>query len=125
MRPLRPGIAAAVPTSPLWFQNDWVHAGLRVPGSQRFLCHERVIQAARDFYDARVIVPHCVYLNLMVALERSGPAHTDNPRFQGRDRSRDAAGEAARRTRPGGKRQRGVADQRPGRQPRSLKDRST
>ncbi len=75
------------PTSAMWFQNDWVHADLRVPGSELFLFHEEVTQAARDFYDAEVIVPHSVYVNLMAAIERSGPAHTDNPRFQGRDRS--------------------------------------
>jgi hypothetical protein len=47
----------------------------------------RVLRAARDFYGADVIVPHSVYVNVMVALDRAGPAHTDNPRFQGRDRS--------------------------------------
>ena len=83
----RPGVDPDVPTSPLWFQNDWVHADLRVPGSELFLFHERVMQAARDFYDAKVIEPHSVYVNLMAAMERSGPAHTDNPRFHGRDRS--------------------------------------
>ena len=83
----RPGSDLDAPTSPMWFQNDWVHADLRVEGSELFLFHERVTQAARDFYDAEVIVPHSVYVNLMVALERSGPAHTDNPRFHGRDRS--------------------------------------
>jgi hypothetical protein len=71
----------------MWFQNDWVHADLRVEGSELFLFHERVTQAARDFYAAEIISPHSVYVNLMAALERSGPAHTDNPRFQGRDRS--------------------------------------
>jgi hypothetical protein len=71
----------------MWFQNDWVHADLRVEGSELFLFHERVTQAARDFYGAEVIVPHSVYVNLMAALEASGPAHTDNPRFHGRDRS--------------------------------------
>ena len=74
-------------TSPMWFQNDWVHADLRVAGSELFLFHERVTQAARDFYDAEVIAPHSVYVNLMAAMEMSGPAHTDNPRFHGRDRS--------------------------------------
>lgn len=83
----RPDAEQDVPNSPMWFQNDWVHADLRVPGSELFLFHERVTQAARDFYDAQVILPHSVYVNLMAALERSGPAHTDNPRFQGRDRS--------------------------------------
>jgi hypothetical protein len=71
----------------MWFQNDWVHADLRVEGSELFLFHERVMQAARDFYGAEVIAPHSVYVNLMAAIEASGPAHTDNPRFHGRDRS--------------------------------------
>jgi hypothetical protein len=83
----RPGADLDAATSPMWFQNDWVHADLRVPGSEIFLFHERVTQAARDFYDAEVIVPHSVYVNCMAALEKSGPAHTDNPRFHGRDRS--------------------------------------
>jgi hypothetical protein len=83
----RPGADPDAPTSPMWFQNDWVHADLRVEGSELFLFHERVTQAARDFYDAEVIVPHSVYVNLMAAIGKSGPAHTDNPRFHGRDRS--------------------------------------
>ncbi len=83
----RPGADLDVPSSAMWFQKDWVHADLRVEGSELFLFHERMTQAARDFYDAEVIVPHSVYVNLMAAMQRSGPAHTDNPRFQGRDRS--------------------------------------
>jgi hypothetical protein len=83
----RPDADLDAPTSPMWFQNDWVHADLRVEGPELFLFHERVTQAARDFYGAEVIVPHSVYVNLMAALEASGPAHTDNPRFHGRDRS--------------------------------------
>jgi len=83
----RPGADLDAATSPMWFQNDWVHAGVRVEGSELFLFHESVMQAARDFYDAALICPHSVYVNLMAALAQSGPAHTDNPRFQGRDRS--------------------------------------
>jgi len=83
----RPDLDPDEPCSPMWFQNDWVHADLRVPGSELFLFHERVARAAREFYDAEVVIPHSVYVNLMVALDRAGPAHTDNPRFQGRDRS--------------------------------------
>ncbi len=64
-----------------------MHYDLRVESSELFLFHERVTQAARGFYDAEVIVPHRVYVNLMAAIEKSGPAHTDNPRFHGRDRS--------------------------------------
>ena len=83
----RVGADLDAPTSPMWFQNDWVHADLRVEGSELFMSHERVTQAARDFYDAELIVPHSLYVNLMAAIEKSGPAHTDNPRFHGRDRS--------------------------------------
>ncbi len=83
----RPDADPEVPTSAMWFQNDWVHADLRVEGAELFLFHERVTQAAREFYDAEVIVPHSVYVNVMAAIEKSGPAHTDNPRFHGRDRS--------------------------------------
>jgi hypothetical protein len=83
----RPDLDPDTPTSPMWFQNDWVHADLAVPGADLFLRHPRVMQAARDFYGAEVVLPHSVYVNVMAAIERAGPAHTDNPRFQGRDRS--------------------------------------
>jgi hypothetical protein len=83
----RPGVEADRPTSALWFQKDWVHADLAVPGSELFLGHERVIEAAKRFYDAEVVIPHTLYVNLMTAIEKSGPAHTDNPKFRGRDRT--------------------------------------
>lgn len=83
----RPGVEADRPTSTLWFQKDWVHADLAVPGSDLFLWHARVIEAAKRFYDAEVVVPHTLYVNLMTSIERSGPAHTDNPKFRGRDRA--------------------------------------
>ena len=83
----RPDAEFDVPSSAMWFQNDWVHADLRVEGSELFLFHERVMQAARDFYRAELVLPHSVYVNVMAAVEKSGPAHTDNPRFQARDRS--------------------------------------
>lgn len=83
----RPGVEADRPTSTLWFQKDWVHADLAVPGSELFLHHPRVLDAARRFYDAEVVVPHTLYVNLMTSIERSGPAHTDNPKFAGLDRT--------------------------------------
>ena len=73
-------------TSPMWFQNDWVHADFAAEGSDLFLRHERVIETAREFYDAEVVVPHSLYVNLMAAIAESGPAHTDNPFFRGRSR---------------------------------------
>jgi hypothetical protein len=56
----RPGADPDEATSAMWFDNDWVHADLCVEGSELFLFHERVMQAARDFYDAEVIVPRPV-----------------------------------------------------------------
>jgi len=76
-----------VATSPMWFQKDWVHAGVAVAGSDLFFRHERVIEAAREFYDAEVVVPHTIYVNLMAAIAECGPAHTDNPVFRGRNRT--------------------------------------
>ena len=81
-----PGQEDTTPTRAMWFQNDWVHADLAVPGSDLFLWHEEVTAAARRFYDAEVIVPHSLYVNLMAAIDACGPAHTDNPFFQGRSR---------------------------------------
>ena len=83
----RPGSETDDATSPMWFQKDWVHADLAVEGSDLFRWHERVIEAARSFYDAEVILPHTLYVNLMAAIEESGPVHTDNPKFRGRNRT--------------------------------------
>lgn len=82
-----PGADPDAATSPLWFQNDFVHADLKVEGAELFLEHPRYLQAARDFYGAEIVEPHSVYVNQMLAIESAGPAHTDNPRFHGRDRS--------------------------------------
>lgn len=82
-----PGADEEVPTRAMWFQNDWVHADLQVPGSDLFTWHEGVTAAALEFYDAEVAVPHTLYVNLMAAIEKCGPAHTDNPVFQGRSRT--------------------------------------
>ncbi len=83
----RPGIDPHAPISPMWFQNDWVHAGVAVEGSDLFTEHERVLEAARRFYGAEVVIPHTLYVNLMAAIAECGPAHTDNPSFRGRNRT--------------------------------------
>ena len=83
----RPDVDAERPICPMWFQNDWVHDEFAIEGADLFLSNERVIRAAREYYGAKVIVPHSVYVNVMVAMDRAGPAHTDNPRFLGRDRT--------------------------------------
>jgi hypothetical protein len=83
----RPGVDLDETSSALWFQNDWVHADLAVEGSDLFMQHERYHAAARRFYDAEVILPHSLYVNMMVAIGYSGPPHTDNPKFRGRERA--------------------------------------
>lgn len=84
---LRPGQDEELENSPLWFQNDWVHADLAVPGSDLFMEHEAVSATARRFYDAEVIVPHTLYVNVMAGIKEYGPAHTDNPVFEGLNRT--------------------------------------
>jgi hypothetical protein len=82
----RPGADEDIATTAMWFQKDWVHADLAVAGSDLFQRSERYHQAAREFCDAEVILPHSLYVNMMVGIDRAGPAHTDNPKFRGRER---------------------------------------
>ncbi len=82
-----PGADPDARTRPMWFQNDWVHDDFAADGSDLFLRNEAYIDAAKAFYGAEVIEPQSVYVNLMAAIDAGGPAHTDNPRFQGRDRT--------------------------------------
>lgn len=82
-----PGADPHARTRPMWFQNDWVHDTFAAEGSDLFLRHEGYIDAAKAFYGAEVIEPKSVYVNLMAAISEGGPAHTDNPRFHGRDRT--------------------------------------
>jgi hypothetical protein len=82
-----PGADPHARTRPMWFQNDWVHDTFAAEGSDLFLQHEGYIEAAKAFYGAEVVEPKSVYVNLMAAIAEGGPAHTDNPRFHGRDRT--------------------------------------
>jgi hypothetical protein len=82
----RPGADEDIATNAMWFQKDWVHADLAVAGSDLFQRSERYHQAAREFCNAEVILPHSLYVNMMVGIDRAGPAHTDNPKFRGRER---------------------------------------
>ncbi|HEU5302592.1 MAG TPA: hypothetical protein VFW06_10185 [Acidimicrobiia bacterium] len=82
-----PGADPTARTRPMWFQNDWVHDTFAAEGSDRFLRHPGYLAAAREFYGAEVVEPTSVYVNLMAAIAEGGPAHTDNPRFRGRDRT--------------------------------------
>jgi len=82
----RPGADPDEASSAMWFQQDWVHADYTAEGAQLFLECDAYFEAARRFYDAELILPHSVYVNVMAGLEAHGPAHTDNPKFRGRER---------------------------------------
>ena len=82
----RPGADLDEANSPMWFQQDWVHAGNQLEGAELFLDCEPYFAASRAFYQAEVIQPHSVYVNIMAGLADYGPAHTDNPKFRGRER---------------------------------------
>jgi len=82
-----PGADPHARTRPMWFQKDWVHDDFAAEGSDLFLQHPGYVEAAKDFYDAEVIEPKSVYVNVMTSIADGGPAHTDNPRFHGRDRT--------------------------------------
>lgn len=83
---MRPGLDPDAETSAMWFQEDWVHADYALEGSDLFLQNDKYIETAREFWGAKEIVPHSVYANLMIGLNECGPAHTDNPKFRGRER---------------------------------------
>jgi len=82
-----PGADPHARTRPMWFQKDWVHDDFAAEGSDLFLQHPGYVEAAKDFYDAEVIEAKSVYVNVMTSIADGGPAHTDNPRFHGRDRT--------------------------------------
>jgi len=82
-----PGADPNARTRPMWFQEDWVHDTFAAPGSDLFLRHPAYVEAAKAFYGAEVVEPKSVYVNLMTSIADGGPAHTDNPRFHGRDRT--------------------------------------
>ncbi|MCP4907461.1 MAG: hypothetical protein GY910_20985 [bacterium] len=83
---MRPGLDPDVENSPMWFQNDWVHADFKLEGSDLFLNNPKYIETAKQFWGADEIVPQSIYANVMVGLCDCGPVHTDNPKFRGRER---------------------------------------
>ena len=74
-------------TRPMWFQNDWVHDTHIAEGSEIFLNNDTYIEQSKAFYNADIIEPHSVYVNIMSSINDGGPAHTDNSRFHGRERA--------------------------------------
>lgn len=83
---MRPGLDPEAETSVMWFQEDWLHADFLLEGAELFRDQPAYAEHARRFWNAEEVVPHSVYVNLMANLCEAGPAHTDNPKFRGRER---------------------------------------
>ncbi|MHA7839001.1 MAG: hypothetical protein ACX98W_16200 [bacterium] len=71
---------------PPWFRGDWAYDEPLVPGAETILENPRFIEAARTLFDAEVVRPNVVYVNLMAPLSFAGEGHIDVPAFRGIDR---------------------------------------
>jgi hypothetical protein len=79
----RPGPQVVMP----WFRGDWAYDEPRIEGAERILATPAFVDAARAVFDAEVVRPRIVYVNLMVGIPFAGPAHIDVPAFRGIDRT--------------------------------------
>ncbi len=71
-----------------WFRQDWAYERPLVSGVEPILENPAFIDAARKVFDAEVIHPLIVYVNLMAPMTYSGEGHIDVPAFRGVDRTR-------------------------------------
>lgn len=69
-----------------WFRGDLAYGEPLVPGAEAILAEPRFVEAARALFDAEVVVPHQVYVNLNPPMPQVDPAHVDVPTFRGVDR---------------------------------------
>lgn len=69
-----------------WFRADWAYGEAQTPGGQEVLENPRFAEAARQVFDAEVVRPLIVYVNVMGPMG-AGPAHIDVPAFRGMDRT--------------------------------------
>jgi hypothetical protein len=82
------GGGAAMPVAPV-FRGNWAIEGKALQGVEPLLHHAGFADAARRLFDAELVRPHTVYVNLTWQLPFSqGAGHTDIPAFRGFDRSR-------------------------------------
>ncbi len=78
---------AAMPVAPV-FRGNWAQPGEVRPGVEPLLHNEPFVESARRLFDAEVVRPTTVYVNLTHQLPfPQGPGHTDVPAFRGFDRS--------------------------------------
>ena len=77
---------AAMPVGPV-FRGNWAGPGMVLDGVEPLLRNERFEAAARRLFDAEVVRPTTVYVNLTHQMPfPQGPGHTDVPTFRGFDR---------------------------------------
>jgi hypothetical protein len=70
------------------FRGDWAFDGDVAEGVQPILDHPGLAEAARQVFDAEIVRPHTVYVNLTHQLPfPQGRGHTDIPGFRGFDRT--------------------------------------
>jgi hypothetical protein len=71
------------------FRGNWALDREAVPGTEHLLAHEPFVRAARRLFDAEIVRPQNVYVNLTWQLPfAQGAGHTDVPAFRGFDRTR-------------------------------------
>jgi hypothetical protein len=70
------------------FRGDWAHDRPLVDGVAPILDHPRFVDAARRVFDAALVRPHIVYVNLSLPMPCGDAGHTDVPAFRGIDRTR-------------------------------------
>ena len=79
--------ATRLPVGPV-FRGDWAVDGEARPGVAPLLHNERFVAAARQVFDAELVRPTTVYVNLTWQLPfAQGAGHTDIPAFRGFDRT--------------------------------------
>ena len=71
------------------FRGNWAIDGKAVPGTEALLDHAPFVRAAQRLFDAEIVRPQNVYVNLTWQLPfAQGAGHTDIPAFRGFDRTR-------------------------------------
>ena len=69
-----------------WFRGDWAGDAPSVDGVEHILRNPVFLDAAHRLFDAEVVVPRTVYVNLMAPMAYQATAHSDIPVFRGIDK---------------------------------------
>src|SRR5262249_10862178 len=69
------------------FRGNWAYDRPLVDGVAPILASERLAAAAREVFDAAIVRPQIVYVNLTLPMPAGDGGHTDVPAFRGIDRT--------------------------------------